>query len=92
MVVTFRKHPGGHLGVSDSAITDYRHALDRLQSVSRCLAEHFESADVRGSDSGAGTPLDRIWDDYKRTLVECRDAFRSVPSHLKAKVPPPPRD
>ena len=78
--------------MSDSTITDYRDALDRLQSVSRSLAEQFESADLHGSDLGVSTPLDRIWDDYKRTLVECRDAFRSVPSHLKAKVPPPPRD
>ena len=78
--------------MSDSAITDYRHALNRLQTVSRSLAEHFESTELHGSDLASDTPLDRIWDDYKRTLGECRDAFRSVPSHLRAKVPPPPRE
>ena len=78
------------LQVTDASITAYRLALDRLQDVSRVLAEHFETCEQNGAHPD-GQQVDEIWTQYRQTLRDCQHAFRHVPAVLKAKVPPPPR-
>ncbi len=75
----------------DSSIAEYRLALDRLQNVSRALADYLENSEREDSAVGTTARLDEIWATYERTLVDCQHAFQHVPAQLRPTVPPPPR-
>ena len=82
---------GKEVPVVDSSIAQYRLALDRLQNVSRALADYLENSEREDYAVAIGARLDEIWATYERTLVECQHAFRHVPTNLRATVPPLPR-